>query len=301
MAHRTGPAHGRPHVGQPGRGRRPAIRPITVFDLLTSDAGYGFASDFSLPAIQLLSAVQKDGREARELPAAAGLDGGTGPDSALQPGEAWLYDTCSTLQGVLVARASGQPLPAFLAERVFAPLGMTDTGFDVQATKRNRCHQLLPGHDGDGGLELADGPDGHGAHRLISRWGTGAWPGRRMTGSRSPGCCWPGAPRPTVSRLLTADSVAADDHRSHHPAPARDRRSCSWRARAGVSAARWTSRAIDPWNVPGRYGWVGGTGTSAHITPSTGTVAILLTQVAADSPVPPQWMRDFWHYATTAG
>ena len=55
--------------------------------------------------------------------------------------------------------------------------------------------------------------------------------------------------------------------------------------------------AIDPWNVPGRYGWVGGTGTSAHITPSTGTVAILLAQVATDGPVPPGWMRDFWRYA----
>jgi CubicO group peptidase (beta-lactamase class C family) len=58
--------------------------------------------------------------------------------------------------------------------------------------------------------------------------------------------------------------------------------------------------AIDPWNVPGRYGWVGGTGTSAHITPSTGTVAILLTQVAADSPVPQEWMPAFWRYATNA-
>ena len=57
--------------------------------------------------------------------------------------------------------------------------------------------------------------------------------------------------------------------------------------------------AIDPWNVPGRYGWVGGTGTSAHIVPSTGTVAILFTQVAADSPVPPEWMRDFWRYAAS--
>jgi CubicO group peptidase (beta-lactamase class C family) len=41
---------------------------------------------------------------------------------------------------------------------------------------------------------------------------------------------------------------------------------------------------IDPWNVPGRYGWVGGTGTSAHVNPSAGTVAILLTQVAAVQP-----------------
>ena len=58
--------------------------------------------------------------------------------------------------------------------------------------------------------------------------------------------------------------------------------------------------AIDPWNVPGRYGWVGGTGTSAHIIPSTGTVTILLTQVAADNPIPPAWMRDFWRCAAEA-
>ncbi|HEY5356539.1 MAG TPA: serine hydrolase [Streptosporangiaceae bacterium] len=51
-----------------------------------------------------------------------------------QPGEAWLYDTCSALQGVLIARVSGQPLPEFMAaERVFEPLGMTDTGFCVPA------------------------------------------------------------------------------------------------------------------------------------------------------------------------
>ena len=55
-----------------------------------------------------------------------------------QPGEAWLYDTCSALQGVLIARVSGQPLPEFLAEQVFAPLGMTDSGFEVPASKRGR-------------------------------------------------------------------------------------------------------------------------------------------------------------------
>jgi CubicO group peptidase (beta-lactamase class C family) len=54
---------------------------------------------------------------------------------------------------------------------------------------------------------------------------------------------------------------------------------------------------IDPWNVFGRYGWVGGTGTSAHIIPSTGTITILLAQVAAEGPTPPEWMRTFWEYA----
>jgi CubicO group peptidase (beta-lactamase class C family) len=53
---------------------------------------------------------------------------------------------------------------------------------------------------------------------------------------------------------------------------------------------------IDSWNVPGRYGWVGGTGTSGHITPSTGTIAILLAQVA-QTPTSPPWMRAFWQYA----
>lgn len=64
---------------------------------------------------------------------------------------------------------------------------------------------------------------------------------------------------------------------------------------ASVDIAR-----IDPWNVPRRYGCVGGTGTSAHVNPSAGTVAILLTQVAADSPVAPGWMRDFWRYMAGA-
>ena len=52
-----------------------------------------------------------------------------------QPGEAWLYNTCSDIQGVLVARASDRSLPDFLAERIFEPLGMKDTGFHVPAAK----------------------------------------------------------------------------------------------------------------------------------------------------------------------
>ncbi|MFD1044958.1 serine hydrolase [Kibdelosporangium lantanae] len=54
---------------------------------------------------------------------------------------------------------------------------------------------------------------------------------------------------------------------------------------------------VDPWRVPGRYGWVGGTGTSAYVTPSTGSIAILLTQVGVESPEATALLTDFWTYS----
>ncbi|GAA3618189.1 CubicO group peptidase (beta-lactamase class C family) [Lentzea atacamensis] len=51
---------------------------------------------------------------------------------------------------------------------------------------------------------------------------------------------------------------------------------------------------IDPWNVAGRYGWVGGSGTAAHVIPSQGLITILLTRTAMTSPTSPPVMRDFW-------
>jgi CubicO group peptidase (beta-lactamase class C family) len=47
----------------------------------------------------------------------------------------------------------------------------------------------------------------------------------------------------------------------------------------------------------GRYGWIGGTGTTAHVAPSTGTIGILLTQLQMTGPTSTQFMREFWRYA----
>ena len=47
----------------------------------------------------------------------------------------------------------------------------------------------------------------------------------------------------------------------------------------------------------GRCGWVGGTGTTAHVAPSSGTVGVLLTQVQMIGPTPTHVMRQFWQYA----
>ena len=56
----------------------------------------------------------------------------------------------------------------------------------------------------------------------------------------------------------------------------------------------------DPWNVPGRYGWIGGCGTTAHLVPATGSVSILFTQMSMTSPTPPPIMREFWRYAASS-
>jgi CubicO group peptidase (beta-lactamase class C family) len=278
----------------------PAARPITVFDLLSSQAGYGFASDFALPAVQRLFSVQKDGREPQGFPAPdVWMTGLAQVPLLYQPGEAWLYDTCSTLQGVLIARVCGQSLPDFLAERVFAPLGMSDTGFEVPDGKRDRFTSYYRPNPA-GRLELADGPDGQWSTLPQFPLGNGGLAGTADD--------WLAFGRMLLAEgtaadgraLLTADSVRLMT--SDHTTPAQREigklflEDQGWGFGGSVDIA-----AIDPWNVPGRYGWVGGTGTSAHITPSTGTLAILLTQVATDSPIPQKWMPDFWRYAANAG
>ena len=157
-------AAGRANTSERDRRHRAGRAPVTVEDLLTFRAGWGFPSDFSLPAVVELF---------QKLPVFGPREA---PDDWLatlarvpmlrQPGEAWLYNTCSDIQGVLVARVSGRSLPGFLA---------------------------------------------------------------------------------------------------------------------------------DPLDC--RYGWVGGTGTSAHVVPSTGTVGIVLTQQQMTGPTPTPLMRGFWQIA----
>ena len=49
--------------------------------------------------------------------------------------------------------------------------------------------------------------------------------------------------------------------------------------------------------MPGRYGWIGGTGTAAHVLPATGGVTILLAQREMTGPASTPVMREFWRYA----
>ena len=57
------------------------------------------------------------------------------------PGERWEYGVSTDVLGRVIEVVSGKTLGEFLNERIFAPLGMTDTGFYVPGEKLSRAAQ----------------------------------------------------------------------------------------------------------------------------------------------------------------
>ena len=72
-----------------------------------------------------------------------------------QPGSAFRYGISSDLLGAVVEKAAAQPLERFLEERLFAPLAMADTGFDVAPEKMARLAKVYR-RDKQGRLEPAE-------------------------------------------------------------------------------------------------------------------------------------------------
>ena len=66
------------------------------------------------------------------------------------PGTRWRYGISTTILGRLVEIWSGMPFNEFLQERVFEPLGITDTVFRVDSSRANRFGPAYrPGSDGE--------------------------------------------------------------------------------------------------------------------------------------------------------
>jgi CubicO group peptidase (beta-lactamase class C family) len=59
-----------------------------------------------------------------------------------QPGTRWVYSASMDVQGYIVEKLSGQTLPDFMRDHIFAPLGMSDTGFFVPQAKWSRFATL---------------------------------------------------------------------------------------------------------------------------------------------------------------
>ena len=116
----------------------PMQRGITVHDLLTHRAGFPGLPSANTPAEAqrrlALQALHAKGEFTLEqlvqTLASTPLDS--------QPGSVFKYGPASEVLGRLIEVLSGQPLAEFLHERVFQPLGMTNTSFVVPAHKHGR-------------------------------------------------------------------------------------------------------------------------------------------------------------------
>jgi CubicO group peptidase (beta-lactamase class C family) len=278
----------------------PARRAITVEDLLTFRMGLGF--DFAGGAQPTVEAMA-------ELELGVGPPAPAGPPApdewmrrlgtvplAHQPGERWLYHTGADVLGVLVARAADQPFEAFLAERIFEPLGMADTGFAVPADKLARVGPLVWPAGDDGRRQVYDPADGQwstppafpgGGAGLVStvddylafaemlRAG-GTYRGQRVL-SR-------GTVDAMTTNHLTSEQIAASG-----PDPSGTQ---GWGFGVSVQMQR-----TGPARSVGTYGWDGGLGTSWATDPAQDLVGILMTNQTWMSPDPPPVCQDFWTYA----
>jgi CubicO group peptidase (beta-lactamase class C family) len=266
----------------------PAIRPITVRDLLTFTLGFGLLFDPAMPIQQAID--QRKLVNGPPVPMTP-LD----PDQWMkrfaelplmhQPGERWMYNTGSLVQGVLVRRASGQNLDDFIRTRILDPLGMRDTGFHVPADKLDRfagCGVFTDPQKGPTRMD-ADGARSAYATPPVFPSAAGGMVstvddylafGRMLLAGGVHGS----------RRLLSEASVremTRDQLTAEQRAASKDSLfpgffdAQSWGYGVAVSTA---PDAISP--TPGRYGWFGGFGTAWYNDPGRGLVAMVMTQSA---------------------
>jgi len=113
----------------------PADREVSVRDLLrhTSGLTYGFWGDSLVDKMYLDKKILTEDETIQDTVAKLG----TIPLKH-QPGTVWEYGLSTDVLGRFVEVVSGQPFDEFLEERIFTPLGMTDTGFFVPPEKIGR-------------------------------------------------------------------------------------------------------------------------------------------------------------------
>ncbi|HEX5039389.1 MAG TPA: serine hydrolase domain-containing protein [Candidatus Limnocylindria bacterium] len=252
----------------------PAVRAITLRHLLTCGSGYGMI--FTETPLQ--RAMADNGTEAGPNPVALGADEwlarlATLP-LAFQPGEGWRYHHSFSILGILIARVTGRPLQAHLADDLLRPLGLRDTGLWVSpdsvgrlpASYRHTDSGLVELEPAAGGFYAGPPPFDVSHGELVSTVEDYTRFARMLAdGGRFEG-------RQIVSeehlRLMTSDQVPAVAKTPDAFFPG-FWDGTGWGFGVGIDTQG---------DRTGRYGWSGGLGTNFFVDPD-GTVGVLLTQV----------------------
>ncbi|HUB51303.1 MAG TPA: serine hydrolase domain-containing protein [Terracidiphilus sp.] len=102
-------------------------------ELMTHTAGFTYGSGNSLADKAYADLKIRDTKTLQEM-----IDQLAQAPLFYQPGKGWIYSYSMDIQGYIVEKLSGQTLPDFMHDHIFAPLGIKDAGFYVPADKRSR-------------------------------------------------------------------------------------------------------------------------------------------------------------------
>lgn len=111
----------------------PLRRPLLVYDLLRHTAGFTYGVFFVSPVKRR---YLEAGVDRFDLPREAFLERLSALPLRFQPGEAFEYGLSTDVLGHLLEALSGKTLAELMEERVFAPLGMGDSGFQAKDSAR---------------------------------------------------------------------------------------------------------------------------------------------------------------------
>jgi CubicO group peptidase (beta-lactamase class C family) len=282
---------------------RPPSRPMQIVDLLrhTSGLTYGFQQRSNVDAFYR---AQKIGEMEKAGTLDSMIEGLAKTPLEFSPGEAWNYSVATDVIGYLIGKISGQPFEQFLKERIFDPLGMSDTDFYVPADKAHRlaaCYSADPqgsttfhATNRKANLTLQDDPatssflsppsfisGGGGLVSTASDYLTfcrALLNGGELGGVRLLG--------PKTLALMTSNHLPGGRY-----LPELSRSLFSEAAYNGIGFGLGFSVTMDPAKtlIPGsagEYAWGGAATTSFWIDPAEELIAIFMTQVLPSSAYP---------------
>lgn len=151
-------AHLKVYKGMDAQGRMilvPPDHPPTMAELMSHTAGFTYGLFGNTPVDKMM--MEKHVFASHDLQQF--IDKMATIPLLYQPGTRWVYSVSTDIQGYIVEKLSGESLPRFVHDRIFAPLGMKDAAFYVPPAKRGRFATLyVEGHNG----ELVADPTGGG-------------------------------------------------------------------------------------------------------------------------------------------
>jgi CubicO group peptidase (beta-lactamase class C family) len=265
---------------------------VRLWHLLTHTAGltYGFHHAHPVDAMYRAAGFEWVAPEGHDL--AQCCDLWAGLPLLFEPGSGWNYSVASDVLGRVVEVVSGQPLDRFFQERIFGPLGMTDTGFWVEEADAGELAALYSA--GPGGRPVRDDTLGGRALRRPAGLAGGgglvstATDYHRFTQALLGGGELDGA------RLLGSRTLAYMA-RNHLPGGA-DLESFGRRLFAettfdGVGYGLGFAVLLDPvankvLSSPGELAWGGAASTFFWVDPAERLTAIFLTQLMPSSAYP---------------